>query len=186
MISFDEDGDGVLNADDNCPDQGNPEQEDADRDGVGDHCDSLTVLHPKLQAVVLESGAGDRVVPHVAMFVREEIVVLPSSRSETLSQIAEPPASCASTAPDAGGALPLLFAGAVFFAIKRARRFFVLGLLLLSVDVAFAKGPFVVMDDSNNTITPLVIEETVSRAADKTGTALARAGKRSAQRAQRT
>lgn len=33
------DGDGVLNADDNCPDTANADQADADADGIGDVCD---------------------------------------------------------------------------------------------------------------------------------------------------
>jgi endonuclease I len=34
------DGDGILNADDNCPNTSNPNQEDTDGDGIGDVCDS--------------------------------------------------------------------------------------------------------------------------------------------------
>lgn len=37
--SGDPDGDGVPNAEDNCPDVANPEQEDSDGDGIGDACD---------------------------------------------------------------------------------------------------------------------------------------------------
>ena len=36
---LDMDGDGVIDARDNCPDDPNPDQEDADRDGLGDLCD---------------------------------------------------------------------------------------------------------------------------------------------------
>ncbi len=39
VISFDSDGDGVLNNLDNCPDHYNPKQEDSDEDGKGDACD---------------------------------------------------------------------------------------------------------------------------------------------------
>ena len=38
----DSDGDGVLDADDNCPSVANPTQEDADADGAGDICDECT------------------------------------------------------------------------------------------------------------------------------------------------
>jgi len=38
----DADGDGVPDADDNCPAIANPGQEDADQDGVGDACDPCT------------------------------------------------------------------------------------------------------------------------------------------------
>ena len=36
----DDDGDGVCNANDNCPNDSNPNQEDCDGDGIGDTCDS--------------------------------------------------------------------------------------------------------------------------------------------------
>ncbi len=40
------DGDGIPNADDNCPADANPEQEDADSDGFGDACDSDDGVDP--------------------------------------------------------------------------------------------------------------------------------------------
>jgi len=41
-VLTDADGDGVPDADDNCPAIANPGQEDADQDGVGDACDPCT------------------------------------------------------------------------------------------------------------------------------------------------
>src|SRR5439155_22940090 len=38
----DRDGDGVVDASDNCPDVANPDQADADHDAVGDVCDPCT------------------------------------------------------------------------------------------------------------------------------------------------
>ena len=38
-LGGDTDGDGVCNADDNCPDTANPSQSDQDGDGIGDACD---------------------------------------------------------------------------------------------------------------------------------------------------
>ncbi len=42
--SSDRDGDGVLNAEDNCPDDYNPLQEDGDLDEVGDVCDNCASI----------------------------------------------------------------------------------------------------------------------------------------------
>jgi hypothetical protein len=38
-VNGDIDGDGVANADDNCPFDSNPSQEDTDGDGLGNACD---------------------------------------------------------------------------------------------------------------------------------------------------
>ncbi len=61
LISYpgDDDADGVLDGEDNCPHRYNPLQEDADGDGVGDICDNcLNVQNPN-QADADEDGFGD-------------------------------------------------------------------------------------------------------------------------------
>lgn len=45
MRPTDTDGDLIPDPDDNCPDDANPEQEDRDRDGLGDLCDTLPFVH---------------------------------------------------------------------------------------------------------------------------------------------
>lgn len=186
MLSIDEDGDGVLNADDNCPHQGNPEQEDADYDGVGDHCDALTVLHPRFQAEVLASGTSKTVeggvdlasLPYSSPSLRE--AQTKPTEQHTQSYLAQPSEglSCASTSADAGAFFPLLALGSFLFAARTLKRALAIALLLVAGQTALAKGPFLIMNDENNTISPLTIEETVSFAAERTGNKLAKAAQR--------
>jgi len=51
----DRDGDGVLDADDNCPNTSNLEQTDTDDDGLGDACDDSDDRDPDQDTVVNEA-----------------------------------------------------------------------------------------------------------------------------------
>jgi hypothetical protein len=57
--SVDNDGDGVVNNEDNCPDVPNPEQEDADGDDIGDACDNCPQSSNSDQADSDGDGIGD-------------------------------------------------------------------------------------------------------------------------------
>src|SRR3989454_8952718 len=61
-VCRDQDGDGVCDADDNCPLVANPDQADADGDGIGDACDPCTgaaITGAKLALGKLGAPAGD-------------------------------------------------------------------------------------------------------------------------------
>ncbi len=61
-ICRDHDGDGVCDADDNCPDVANADQADHDGDGIGDVCDPCTgqtITQAKLTLAKLGGAAGD-------------------------------------------------------------------------------------------------------------------------------
>ena len=55
----DSDGDGIVDTEDNCPDQFNPEQGDNDSDGVGDLCDNCPEEINHDQADTDGDNAGD-------------------------------------------------------------------------------------------------------------------------------
>jgi len=55
----DTDGDGVIDAKDNCPRRANPRQEDQDRDGVGDVCDNCVATKNPSQKDLDGDGIGD-------------------------------------------------------------------------------------------------------------------------------
>src|SRR5262249_35447429 len=58
-ICRDRDGDGVCDADDDCPLIADPDQTDTDDDGIGDVCDCPAVDKSKLSIGKLASPAGD-------------------------------------------------------------------------------------------------------------------------------
>jgi len=55
----DEDGDGVLDFEDNCKKVGNPDQGDTDKDGVGNECDNCVSIQNANQNDSDENGVGD-------------------------------------------------------------------------------------------------------------------------------
>jgi len=62
-VNLDTDGDGVNDADDNCPGVANPGQHDEDADGAGDVCDSCPQL-AAAQADTDGDGIGNNCDPH--------------------------------------------------------------------------------------------------------------------------
>jgi hypothetical protein len=66
----DVDGDGIANADDNCPTVFNPGQEDADHDGFGDACDACPHLATSSNHDEDGDGVGDEcdACPQIADF----------------------------------------------------------------------------------------------------------------------
>lgn len=55
----DDDGDGVANADDNCPDAANADQLDLDRDDIGDACDHFRAIYDPANPDTFEATAED-------------------------------------------------------------------------------------------------------------------------------
>jgi hypothetical protein len=58
-ICVDSDGDGICDAEDNCPANSNPAQEDTDGDGVGNACDNCPTTANPDQADSNSNGIGD-------------------------------------------------------------------------------------------------------------------------------
>jgi hypothetical protein len=74
----DDDADGVGGRFDNCPDQSNPDQADADADGVGDACD------PEVRLVAERHPTAPIVIDGQILFGAVQRFILP----ETLSLLA--------------------------------------------------------------------------------------------------
>jgi hypothetical protein len=62
-LGGDTDGDGVCDANDNCPAVANPDQADSDGDGVGDACDNCPAVANPDQADADGDGVGDACAP---------------------------------------------------------------------------------------------------------------------------
>jgi len=58
-LSGDADGDGIVNDEDNCPDDPNPGQDNSDSDSHGDACDNCTDVDNEDQADADGDGTGD-------------------------------------------------------------------------------------------------------------------------------
>ncbi len=79
-ICQDDDGDGICDADDNCPDTPNPGQEDGDGDGVGNACDNCPNTYNPDQKDSDGDGIGDACEP-----VPVGGVIVPVSKLELLA-----------------------------------------------------------------------------------------------------
>lgn len=65
----DRDGDGIADANDNCPDAANPDQADADADGAGDACDPPPVATAPTLVQVPDPLSGDNPVYRIGAVV---------------------------------------------------------------------------------------------------------------------
>lgn len=59
IYCFDSDGDDIIDAEDNCPNDHNEGQEDFDNDGIGDACDNCPLISNPDQADSNNDGIGD-------------------------------------------------------------------------------------------------------------------------------
>ena len=67
LVSGDIDGDGVLDGEDNCPDDANADQKDLDMDGIGDACDDVNEITVSKTVTTNHSLIGDLVISDGAL-----------------------------------------------------------------------------------------------------------------------
>ena len=101
------DGDGVIDAIDNCPDTFNPGQEDQDGDGVGDWCDNCPDLPNPDQVDLDLDGWCDDCDP----FFDDGIEATPPGYAPPISLMGAKPAVPATTRFSMMGAKPVFPAG---------------------------------------------------------------------------
>lgn len=77
--SVDDDGDGVVNASDNCRAVANPDQHDEDTDTVGDVCDGCPHLADPLQVNGDGDGLGDACDPRPGNPINQQVLFEPFS-----------------------------------------------------------------------------------------------------------
>ena len=72
IYKIDSDEDGLVDADDNCPEHPNPGQEDVDHDNIGDPCDNCPNTHNPAQGDIDGDGIGDACETLRSWFVRAD------------------------------------------------------------------------------------------------------------------
>jgi len=72
MVVVDQDGDGINDENDNCPETFNPDQEDLDMDGIGDECDDSVDISVDITTQIVGSYFGTNKFEEGGSFFTEE------------------------------------------------------------------------------------------------------------------